>query len=218
MPDKPSAKNTAVATPTFVRRVVSSQCLEKSDQGGPFVRGHLCQQADDFQQDISGLLIVDVWPALFTIFAIIFPDQFLQYGNHSFKSIRRGVVSDCQHAAAFGANLGANWNVGGVWPLFYREFRTVIDGSQCRGREFESLSLHLLKPYSVTTYGNRTKTPSGVFFLRPFLRPRFTLRFTLLGSHSCPSLEQLASRPSRTVRSWAYPNCSSPSYALDPSV
>ncbi len=85
-----------------------SQRIEKINQGGLFTRAQLCKQADGFQQGISGLLIVSVWPALLILPAIVFPDQFSQRSGHIYPGICVRVVQSCQRAAAFGANLGAN--------------------------------------------------------------------------------------------------------------
>ena len=123
--------------------LASPQRLEKIDQRSSFTRAQLYKQADGFQQATSGLLIVAVWPALFTLTAIVFPDTILAAQRPYLSGHRTvdlsAIVSVRQH---LGQTLGANWSVGVVWPLFYRGFRTVIDGSQCRGREFDPPPLH----------------------------------------------------------------------------
>ena len=87
---------------------MSSQRLEKSHQRGSFVWTQLDEQANRIHQRASGLLTVGVWLALLTLAAIVLRDQLLQCGSHVREGIRSGFVSDCQHAAAFGANPGAN--------------------------------------------------------------------------------------------------------------
>ena len=91
-----------------IRSPLLSQRIEKSDQRGPFVRAQLCNQANGFQQGTSGLPIAGVWLALLTLAGIVLRNQLLQCRGHVCQDVGRGFVSDCQHAAAFGANPGAN--------------------------------------------------------------------------------------------------------------
>jgi len=53
------------------RRVTSSQRLEESYQDSSFVRGHLRQQADDFEKGSSGTLCVTVCLILLALAAFV---------------------------------------------------------------------------------------------------------------------------------------------------
>jgi len=82
--------------------------LEKLNQDGPLVRGHLRQQADDFEKRPSWTRSAAAGSALLALATVVLRDQLLQCRSHIREGVGGGFVSDCQHAAAFGANPGAN--------------------------------------------------------------------------------------------------------------